>query len=365
LPLVTLATYLNDVRIQSRWTLWWLTGFGIWTGLALLSAAESGISSRQVSGKPIEWRVVVVDRLADWYSYGVFLPLMVVATHRWPLDRRHVASRLPLHFALVVAIVVARNALRPLVGDFEGSFARSIGSHLVYDTIAVAALDGVLHAIEFYHRYRERETLALQLRASLSDARLYALRAQLNPHFLFNTLNAATALLYRDPQSADRMLTRLADLLRVTLRSDPNHETRLEEEMALLERYLDIMRVRFADRITVECYIDNGVTDALVPSFLLQPIVENAIEHGVSGLQRPGHIRIAARAVADTLELVVHDNGCGIDQTRAGNGVGLSNTRRRIAELYGDRGSLAVSGSVMGGTTVVIRVPLRLEPALV
>jgi len=156
------------------------------------------------------------------------------------------------------------------------------------------------------------------------------------------------------------MLTRLGELLRLTLRSDPDHETPLHEEMAVLERYLAIMRMRFADRVTVDCAVDPAVANALVPSFILQPIVENAFEHGVARTQRPGRIEIEARPAQQSLVLVVHDNGPGPSNGESGNGVGLSNTRRRLAELYGVDGSLSMFNPAGGGTTVEVRLPLRL-----
>jgi sensor histidine kinase YesM len=161
------------------------------------------------------------------------------------------------------------------------------------------------------------------------------------------------------------MLTRLGELLRLTLRADPDHETRLQEELSLLERYLDIMRIRFSDRVTVQTNVDARVTEALVPAFILQPIVENAFEHGVARLQRPGTIDIQAKPVDDSLVLTVHDNGTGPASAEPGNGVGLVNTRRRLSELYGENSSLELKSSPGAGTTVEVRMPLRFDaPAL-
>ena len=348
----------------------WLVGFVLWTALALLSALETVIWLLY-RDQPVVVDDIAVRSLADWYSCGVFIPLLVLATRRWPIDRRHLATRLPLHLAITLAAVVGKTALfhqlRPYLPDTGAlPFTGLLVGSMIGETIAFGAVAGVLHAAEFYRRYRERETHAAQLQARLSDAQLRALRAQLNPHFLFNTLNAATALLHRDPDAADAMLTRLGELLRLTLRAEPEHETPLQDELALLERYLAIMQIRFADRVTVRCALDPRVAGALVPSFILQPLVENAFEHGVSRLQRPGRIDVAAVPDGGALVLTVRDDGPGPPSSggdgRAG-GVGLANARRRLAELYGARGSLELRGAPGGGTTVEVRLPLHTEAA--
>ncbi len=353
---------------RCRWSLLpWIVGFLLWTALAMLGAVENALWLRYRE-QPVPWGEIVARGLASWYSCVVFLPLFVVVTRRWPLDRRHLATRLPLHLVLILASAVGAMALlhavQPLLPGRGPSapLAGMLVGRTISEAIAFGCAAAALHAWEFYRRYRERETLAAQLQARLSDAQLRALRAQLNPHFLFNTLNAATALLHRDPDAADAMLTRLGELLRLTLRAEPEHETPLHEELALLERYLAIMRIRFADRVTVRCEMDPRVADALVPSFILQPLVENAFEHGVARLQRPGRIDVTAAADAHgTLVLTVRDDGPGIDGVGRPAGLGLANARNRLRELYGARGSLELRAAPGGGTVVEVRLPLRTE----
>ena len=345
--------------------IWWIAGFGISTAFAFLNVAEA-IVRLTYANQPIRLGRIVSIALADWYTCAIFFPLFVIAIRRWPLDWQHLATRLPLHLGLTVGAVVAKYALylpirAQLTDSSQPPFVQGVAVSAISEAIAFGCVAAVLHAIEFYRRYRERETFSLQLQARLSDAQLRALRAQLNPHFLFNTLNAATTLLHRDPDGADAMLTRLGELLRMTLRADPDHETALTEEIALLDRYLAIMRIRFSDRVTVTCTVDPRVSEALVPSFVLQPIVENAFEHGVARLQRPGHIEIDARPVNDSLVLSVGDNGPGPGPTEHGTGVGLANTRRRLAELYGGDASLELVAPPTGGTLVEVRLPLRFE----
>ena len=348
-----------------RWAaLPWIVGFVLWTMLAMLSAFENALWFIY-RDQPVEWGQIVARRLASWYSCAVFLPFFVVATRRWPLDRRHLATRLPLHLGLTLGSAVGAmallHAMYPLLGKGPSTLADMLVGGGISEAIAFGCVVAVLHAWEFYRRYRDRETMAAQLQARLSDAQLRALRAQLNPHFLFNTLNAATTLLHRDPDAADAMLTRLGELLRLTLRSEPEHETPLHEEMALLERYLAIMRIRFAGRVTIRCDMDPRVADALVPSFILQPIVENAFEHGVARLQRPGRIDVTAAEVNGALVLTVRDDGPGLDRAVRPAGVGLANARNRLAELYGALGSLELCAAPGGGTLVEVRLPLRTE----
>ncbi len=348
---------------------WWIASFGTATAFAFLYTAQT-IVRLSYSDASINLGRIVSLALADWYTCALFFPLFVVAIRRWPLDWQHLPTRLPLHIGLLLAATVGKYAIylpirAALTDSTQPPFVQGVAMSAISEAIAFGCVAAVLHAIEFYRRYRERETYSLQLQARLSDAQLRALRAQLNPHFLFNTLNAATTLLHRDPDGADAMLTRLGELLRLTLRADPEHETALHEEVALLDRYLDIMRIRFSDRVTVTSRVSPAVANALVPSFILQPIVENAFEHGVARLQRPGVIEIAARADDDTLVLVVRDNGLGPAHAAGEGGVGLENTRRRLAELYGDRASLQLLSAPDAGTTVEVRLPLRFDTVAV
>ena len=345
---------------------WWIAGFGISTAFAFLNVAEAMVRMSYWN-EPVRLGRIVSISLADWYTCALFFPLFVIAVRRWPLDRQHLATRLPLHLGLTLGAVVGKYALylpirARLTDSTQPPFIQGVAMSAISEAIAFGCVAAVLHAIEFYRRYREREMFSLQLQARLSDAQLRALRAQLNPHFLFNTLNAATTLLHRDADGADAMLTRLGELLRLTLRSDPDHETVLTEELALLDRYLAIMQIRFSDKVTVTRNVDPRVVNALVPSFVLQPIVENAFEHGIARLQRPGRIQVEARPLNESLVLSVQDDGAGPGRSEHGSGVGLANTRRRLSELYGDAASLELIAPPGGGTLVEVRLPLRFEP---
>jgi two-component system, LytTR family, sensor kinase len=313
---------------------------------------------------PIEWGWLVTSSLIEWWSCGVFVPALVVATRRLPLERPHLRTRVPVHLVLILLAVLGKTALVHLVRHYvpepaPRTFAMRLMGDGITEGIAFGAVAGLLHAAEYWRRYRDRDALSAELQARLSDAQLRALRAQLNPHFLFNTLNAAAALVHRDPGAADAMLTTLGELLRHTLCSEPEHESTLREELALLERYLSIMRIRFAGRVDVALDVDPGLLDTLVPTFVLQPLVENAFEHGVARLQSIGQVTIGAAADGDGLVLSVRDNGPGPRSAGAARGVGLSNTRARLAALYGPDGRLTLDAHPGGGAVVRVQLPLR------
>ena len=353
------------IRIAPRYTPW-VAGVAIWTALPLLFATQTALwlSYRD---EPVVWGDLLTYRIADWYTCGLFVPLLVWVTRRWPVDLQHITTRLPTHVMLLVAVSAGKIAIFEPVSGLLGlrqlGFTNSLVRGLISEFVAFAATAAAIHALEFYRRYREREVLSQQLQERLTDAQLRALRAQLNPHFLFNTLNAVTTLVHRDPNRADAMLTRLGELLRLTLRSDPDHEIPLNEELAMLERYVDIMRMRFPDRLTVHTTIDPSVAQALVPSFVLQPIIENAFEHGVARMNGPATIDVEAAPSTDGRFVVlrVRDNGPGLSASRPNDsGVGLANTQQRLAGMYGSEATFAISPASNGsGTLVEMRFPRR------
>jgi hypothetical protein len=345
--------------------MFWLVGFGAWTALALLATMQTAMSF-SMRGQPIEWPRLLAWRAIDWYSCALFVPPFLWLVRRWPLERATWPRRLPMYIGVTLIATIAKYALLfSLQGALIGaartqSFGVVLAGNAISELMIFWAVVGVLHAVEFYRRYREREALTLELRAQLSQSQLDVLRAQLHPHFLFNVLNAATVLVHRDPDAADAMLTRLGELLRHALRSDPRHETPLREELELLDRYLDIMRTRFGDRLTVRRTIPAEVESALVPTFVLQPLVENALEHGVDRVEESGCVEIDAARDGESLVLAVRDNGAGErTDAHAGLGIGLTNTRARLAALYGDAASLALRPRSSGGTEVVLRLPFR------
>jgi sensor histidine kinase YesM len=257
---------------------------------------------------------------------------------------------------------------------------------LLLDLLAYCAIVGLAHAVHYYQRFREREHQALLLGSNLAQARLSALRAQLQPHFLFNSLNAIAALLRRDPRLAEATLMSLSELLRLALRQSEQQEVSLREELNLVECYLQIQQTRFGDRLRLEQQIDPATLDCVVPTLLLQPVVENAIRHGIEPGDKPGWVRLGAHRSNDRLVLTVADNGVGLDRSAAGlegdsgslalipptqlpteravkrlkargTGIGLANLRARLDTLYGPRQSLDLKPREGGGVLVRIEIP--------
>jgi LytS/YehU family sensor histidine kinase len=219
----------------------------------------------------------------------------------------------------------------------------------------------------YYTQYREREVVAAQLQKELVEARLQALRMQLNPHFLFNALHAVSALIHDNPDLADRVLARLSDLLRLSLDQSKPQEVPLHEEFAFLDHYLEIEQTRFADRLEVQKQVEPGAENALVPFLILQPLVENAIRHGIEPSPDPGLLRIQAVRKNGELHLRVSDNGMGLSnwaKTSKGEGIGLSNTRSRLKHLYGAAFRMEVREATPRGVETIISIPFheRLSP---
>lgn len=244
------------------------------------------------------------------------------------------------------------------------------------DLLAYGVIVGGAHSIYFYRRFREREQSAIALEANLARAQLNALQAQLQPHFLFNSLNAIVALVRRDPRAAEATLVSLSELLRMALKHSERQEIPLREELEFVQRYVEIQRTRFGDRLSFKQQVDDSALNTLTPTLLLQPLVENAIRHGIEPSDRPGGVAVVVRRAGDRLVFVVEDNGVGLPMNHensellrasrsGGNGIGLKNLRSRLERLYGNNHELEVSTNATGGVTVRVEIPWRIpgDPA--
>jgi two-component sensor histidine kinase len=261
------------------------------------------------------------------------------------------------------------------------------------DLLAYCAVVGLAHSVHFYRRFREREHQALFLESNLAQARLKALRAQLQPHFLFNSLNAIAALLRRDPRLAEATLLSLSELLRLALSQSERQEVSLREEMNLVQHYLEIQQTRFGAKLRIEQEIEPATLDCLVPTLLLQPLIENAIRHGIEPADNTGLVRVTAHPRDGRLVLTVEDDGVGLSHNavetantlgapgntttlpvatsprlgfpgpRGGNGIGLTNLRARLETLYGTQQKLELAARPEGGAAVSIEIPWRTVPA--
>jgi signal transduction histidine kinase len=240
--------------------------------------------------------------------------------------------------------------------------------NLVEDIFAIyLPIIVIAHAVLYYTRYREREVRTVQLQAQLSDAKLLALKSQLQPHFLFNTLHSISSLMLRDVHSADTMIARLSDLLRMSLEDEDQHLIPFKRELDFTQAYLDIERIRFGDRLTVTFDIPPEALDIVVPHFLLQPLVENSIKHGISKRSSGGEIIVGARLSSETVRITVRDNGPGKAPSggpTTTTGLGLRGTRERLRTLYGNEQNLDINFWADGSVEVTISLPFRKDARL-
>ena len=321
------------------------------------------------SGIPFTWWRMFLPALFSWTTWALLAPLVFRLARRHPFERPHrvrdaaahglgalalVAVHLAVNYALLMTLGLPLRRLDPL---------RFVAYQTHADLVTYALLVGAWHARSWYARYRDREVRAAQLESRLAQARLEGLRMQLQPHFLFNTLHAISALMHRDVEAADRMLARLSDLLRLTLDGAHTPEVPLRQELDFLDAYLEIQQTRFQDRLTIVRDVDPAALDALVPNLLLQPLVENAIRHGIAVRAAGGRVEISARRENGAVRLSVRDDGPGLPPGGAGpGGVGLANTRARLEQLYGDAQSLALANDPSGGLRVTVLAPYRTAP---
>ncbi|MHB1329267.1 MAG: sensor histidine kinase [Gemmatimonadales bacterium] len=346
----------------------WLAGFGIWTVLAILSASQS-VVRLELANRPIDWNWVIQSNLVSWYSCAIFTPLFFLAARRFPIDGRAWPRHLPLHLALCAVASALKYLIEwftmvEVLGFQLQSLGRMLTSGFISENIAFWCMTAAIHAIEFQHRARQREVLSARLEARLSEAQLNALTVRLHPHFLFNTLQGVSTLVHRDPTAADAMLGHLSTLLRRTLHGRPRHEVTLEEELEILEHYLAIAQARFGDRVTIERVIAPDTLGGLVPCLSLQPLLENAFEHGIARRAASGRVVITSRRNGPELEVSIRDDGYGPTAGTVQDGVGLGTTRGRLTELYGPRASLRVAAHPDGGTVATMVVPFHETPVL-
>lgn len=338
-----------------------------WTSLALLTVLNRLYDPRSEGLRMIPRTGPLVLPFVEAWLWAALTPLIF-----WVSSRSSAAmSRLARVVLLVTAgiaialfVDAALDAMRqfvfvprrrggPAFSPFRG-FARfgPLNQLLIYGAVLAAGF-----AREYFLREQRRRREAVHLEALLATARLDALRRQLNPHFLFNTLHAISALVERDPPGVRKMIARLSELLRHTLDTSTPDEVPLREELAFLQRYLEIMAVRFQGKLRVRTEVDEALLDARVPVFILQPLVENALEHGVSGATGEADIMIGARREGRVLVLAVRDRGPGLDAVR--EGVGLANTRARLAALHGPEASITLQSGAEGGAVAELRLPWR------
>jgi two-component system, LytTR family, sensor kinase len=363
--------------MRKVWTPPWRWVFGVAAVLGMFSFLQA-YRQTQINARPgmtIMAGKLLILNLALWYIPALLMPAVVWMARRFPFDSGHKLRALLTHamaaltFASthILGLIAVRFLLyeaggKPPVVPWQRYFQNRIFEQLDASLMIYAVIVGVSHAIAYYHESQERKLKAAQLETRLVEARLKTLEAELHPHFLFNTLHAISTLVHRDPESADRMISRLSDLLRITFDRTGEPKISLKEEIDFLQKYLDIEQTRFQDRLSVHVNIDPEALDGEVPRMILQPIVENAIKHGIAGRNGGDTVQITAgRDNNGRLWMQVRDNGAGL-QVRTlkalRTGVGLSNTRARLDCLYGRHYRLEFTDK-HGGLSVLIEIPFQ------
>jgi two-component system LytT family sensor kinase len=340
-----------------------------WTLLALVEFAD--VLGQPIGGHPAGPALALRLAFNDMFSWGVLSLVAFAVTRRYPVWKR-TRLHLPILVLSAVLCAVARSAFLSAVPPSDLPFLLGLRLRFVKDFLGYTFILGSCVGAVAFMDARERERRTLQLAAHLAEARLSLLKGQLQPHFLFNTLNSISSLVSSDPAGARRVVARLGEMLRSTLNLRDLHEVTLREELELLQPYREIQHVRFGDRIRMEVSIAPHAANALVPHLLLQPLVENAFEHGVAHLGEDGVVRVRAWAGDGELRVRVEDNGPGFSAAGPrpgrpqGNGMALRNTRSRLQQLYGEHAALRTfDGSGpgdLGGAVVEVVVPLRIAP---
>ena len=361
----------TTLRPSGRGALTTLGYIAFWTGIGALFAAQSYLTYSYSGTRAVSGLRLLSFALADWYVWALLAPAIIWLTRRFSFIRRPWLS-LAVHLPATLAFVVARMELRMLVGELIP--AVRMGPTAILTSIALQvfvywAIVAVALALQYQRMYREEQLAAIGLKTQLARAELGLLKMQLQPHFLFNTLNAISEQVHADPEAAERMITHLSELLRHTIRSGEAQEISLGEELALLERYLVIQRARFAGRLEVTLDVDAGAMGALVPNLVLQPLVENAIRHGIAPRASGGHIEVVVRRDLKKRQLLleVRDDGIGIDaaserrvsEPAGREGVGISNTSSRLRQLYGADYAFKLHSAAAGGTIASLAIPLH------
>jgi signal transduction histidine kinase len=314
--------------------------------------------------------------LCYWYVPALFSKLVVLLAHQFRFERPGWPRALGVHVAALavfsvvhvlcmcgVRILLFGEYAKPLTIGWWPFIQRQYLQNMDWAMMTYASIVGITHAVSYYREAQHRKVRSAQLETQLVEAELKTLQAELHPHFLFNTLHAISTLVHRDPNAADKMIVRLSDLLRLTLDHAGVQETSLKEELEFLQKYLEIEQIRFRDRLNVRFDVDPDVLDVPVPRLILQPLVENAIRHGIGPRSGDGLIEISARPDGDRLWVQVRDNGVGLSGgalTALEKGIGLSNTRARLHCLYGADYRFEFSNRG-GGLTVRIVIPLKRE----
>jgi signal transduction histidine kinase len=341
----------TDLPVTSppkRYGLRWSIAFLVAGVLSAMSSTLAWQLTKSL-GQDSRWSTIVVLNGTYWFAWALFTPAIVWLSQHFRFERQGLVRAVAVHLPSVVIFslghIAAMGGVQWWLATAYGrpfrywpEVQRSALQYFDWEMMTYWAIVGLSHAVLYYRESRDRAVRGSQLETRLVEAQLKALQQQLHPHFLFNTLHAISALMHRDVEAADRTLMRLSDLLRLTLENIGQQEITLKAELEFLAKYLQIEQTRFADRLIIRFDVAPETLDVLVPNLVLQPLVENAIKHGVARKAGPGHIDIAARRDGDKLLMEVRDDGMGLSEdalTALQKGIGVSTTRARLQHLFG------------------------------
>jgi signal transduction histidine kinase len=336
-----------------------------WSLIASFFALQSYLAYKSSSGTAHVGAILRFS-FSEWYVWALLAPIAIWLARRLPLGRDLLMRSLATHLGASILLTVTHWQLTNLCLHYVLRRPQSLSLIYLFNAnfITYWILVGATCGYDYYIRYRRGELRAAQLSEQLAQAQLQSLRAQLHPHFLFNTLNAISTLVHRDPEAADLMIARLSDLLRLILEGVGVQRAPLAKELEFLKSYIEIEQTRFADRLTIQFHIDSETLPAYVPYLILQPIVENAIRHGIAPRAQPGFIEVRAKRDREFLLLEVSDNGVGISEEAQSNdrkGTGIPSSRERLEKLYGDKCRFVISNKPTGGVDVTIRIPFAVS----
>jgi signal transduction histidine kinase len=335
---------------------------GVWSMLGLLFTPQTYLVN--LSGpSPLNWWQAFVSTLFPFLLWAILTAPIFWLCNRFPLENRHLVRRILLHFLFSLPIGIthlmvldfSESLLLPWVKDYSPPIPTTalVVNFLANNIMFYWGIVAVKHAFNYFQKYQDREFRLVQ-------AQMQALKNQLNPHFLFNTLNAISELVYSAPLVADKTITELSDLLRITLEKDNAQEISLKDEIEFLQKYLNIQQMLLDQRLKIQMDVVPETFDALVPNMILQPLVENAIRHGVAPRVTGGTIFLSAKRKNDSLEIRIEDDGLGFEPNwQSKNGIGLSNTLARLKHLYGENYRCNFEVMQTSGTKILIVIPFR------
>ena len=362
------ASYDADQTLLSNRLVRYGLIWGVWTVVTLFFSTQAYFTNWEPSRIP--YSQMLLSQASACYLWALATPLVLWLARRYCIERHNWVRRSLLHLLFSLAVVstllvlnyptflflLGRADYISWWGLFRFFYVNLDRWLLIYWLILF-----VSHAFSYYNSYRKGELKASQLRTQLVQSQLEALKMQVHPHFLFNTLHSISALLSKDTDAARKMIVRLGDFLRLTLENSGSMEVTLQQEIEFLNGYLEIERIRFQDRLTTDIRVDPEVLDVRVPNLILQPIVENAMRHAV-GHSTSGRVEVVAAPRNGVVRIEVRDNGPGIHaerllEERRGQGIGLANTQARLVGLYGDSARFELSNNPTGGLVVTLEIP--------